>query len=86
VLSAIAEILGPGKNTASITEILELIISAGVSYLEKTDLIQILDNLAEQDILLLHTGGAMQYSYKVGLIAEWVKKAKTLRILVERNL
>lgn len=86
VLSAIAEILGPGNNTAAIAEILELIISAGVNHLEKTDLIQILDNLVEQDILLLHTGGAMQYSYKVGVIAEWVKKAKTLRIIVERNL
>lgn len=86
VLAAIAEILAPGKNTASLSEILELLISAGVKRIGKNELIPLLDSLTNQEILCLHTGGAMQYSYKVGLIAEWIKKAKPLRILVERGL
>jgi len=86
VLAAIAEVLAPGKNTASVSEISDVIIRAGINHIEKNELMNILDSLTGQDILSLHTSGAMQYSYKVGLIAEWIKKTKSLRILVERGL
>src|SRR6185369_6015189 len=86
MMSALAERLAPGKSSIPIQEILETIENAGVKAIDKTVAIQLLDTLSDQEILTSGGRGGLIYSYRVGLIGEWVRSSKPLRNLVEREL
>jgi hypothetical protein len=86
IMSALAERLAPGKIAISVQELVDTIENAGVQAIDKAKAIQLLDGLTNQEILTSTGYGGLLYSYRVGLIGEWVKSSKSLHYLVEREL
>ncbi|MGB8983926.1 MAG: two-component regulator propeller domain-containing protein [Anaerolineales bacterium] len=86
VLAALAERIAPGKNAIPVQEITDAIAYAGIRDFERTMVLGILDGLIDQNILVTSGVEGLHYSYRVGLIGEWIKCSKSLRHLVERDL
>lgn len=85
IMAALAGSLGQGKSLVPFQEIKDAVDQAGINNFDKSKIIQILDRLVDQEIMMSRGSDKLQYSYRVGLIGEWVKYSKSLQALVERG-
>jgi hypothetical protein len=86
IMAALAERVSPGRNAISVQEIIEALGNAGMQNIDRATALKLLDELTDLEILASSGPDGTLYSFRVGLIGEWVKASKSLRHLVEREL
>lgn len=84
-LCGLAHAVQPGKTWVRPDEILEILVANGDQRTQRDELLNILDILAEREVLIVSREGALRYCFQIELLRQWIAHNKAVSILVERG-